>query len=84
MPSRFGDITYTLNDDDEEEEKESDAGDAGKGRDRNASRRGGDEMDESDLRNQSTAILPTRTRLGAQREHESNQRIQAEHELKAS
>lgn len=71
VPSKFGDITYTL-DDDEEEEKESEAGDAGKGRDRNASRRAGDEMDESDMRNQSTDIvLPTRTRLG-QREQDSN------------
>lgn len=41
-------------------------------------------MDSSDIRNQSTdVILPTRTRLG-HREQDSSQRMQVEHQLKAS
>lgn len=84
VPSKFNEITYTL-DDDEEEEKESERGENGHGRDRNGGRRSQNEPDGSDLRDHSTSevILANRTRLG-HKEKEKHQRMQAETQLKAS
>lgn len=84
MPSKFGDITYTL-DDDEEEEKESEDDKRGQRRDKNGSKKAvSNDVDESDIRNQSTeVILPTRTRLG-ERGQDTNTRMLVESELKGN
>jgi len=85
VPSKFGDITYTL-DDDEEEEKESEGDDKrGQHREKNGSKKAViNDVDESDIRNQSTeVVLPTRTRLG-ERGQDTNTRMLVESELKGN